>query len=76
MNTVGTLLFLAALPVAVVGYAFLDRWHQRRAWREATRAASEIMGLERSWGPNARKEGWSSSQKPSATPDLHSEERQ
>jgi hypothetical protein len=47
VSILGAILFVLALPVALIGFAILDRWHQKRAWREATRTATEIMKRER-----------------------------
>lgn len=38
--------WLAAVVVLVVGFLYLDRWHQRRAWRRADARAREILADE------------------------------
>ena len=56
MNTLLSSLGVAAMVFAaivvpigalVVGFHILDRWHQRKAWRDADRRAREIMARER-----------------------------
>ena len=37
------LTFLGVVAVIAVGFVVLDRWHQRRAWREAERWARAQM---------------------------------
>jgi hypothetical protein len=41
------ILFVLAFAASLIGYEILDRRHQQKAWREATRMATEIMKRER-----------------------------
>lgn len=38
---------VAAIPCGGLALVLLDRWHQRRAWREADRRAQDILRRKR-----------------------------
>lgn len=46
MSILGIILLVLAFFAALLAYEILDRWHQRKAWREATRLATEILKRE------------------------------
>lgn len=41
-----TIAALAVIPCVCFGFLLLDRWHKRRAWREAHRFAQHCLRRE------------------------------